>query len=63
MSHEIQSAGQSAPREPYCKPVLKLVPLRADEAVLGACKSTATGQGPGHASCKYSGASCSTIGS
>jgi hypothetical protein len=45
-------------RKPYSRPHLRQVPLRPDEAVLGACKVT-SGAGPG----QTCGVLCSTAGS
>lgn len=38
------------PKKPYTKPEVKQVPLRPEEAVLGACKISGTG-GPDGADC------------
>jgi hypothetical protein len=54
---------QSAPRKkaPYEKPLLHQVPLRPEEAVLGACKTVGS-SGPVSGSCSMP-VSCSSIGS
>ena len=54
--HSVQS-----PKKPYVKPSLKKVPLRAEEAVLGFCKSS-TAAGPLKGQCTTVPA-CSTAGS
>ena len=48
-------------KKPYIKPQIKQVLLRAEEAVLGSCKTTAAA-GPAQAKCKVAG-KCSVIGS
>lgn len=48
-------------RRPYKKPEITQVPLRPEEAVLGACKTRNT-SGPGQATCRAP-AACSSIGS
>lgn len=50
--------GLSAPRKPYEKPEIKEVPLRPEEAVLGACK-TASRSGPAQVRCSFP-TSCSS---
>jgi hypothetical protein len=45
-------------RRPYTKPHIQEVPLRPEEAVLGACK-TATASGPAQAKCTFP-SSCSS---
>jgi hypothetical protein len=64
---EPYSSSASAPepqeklaRRPYTKPSIVRVELRAEEAVLGACK-TASGNGPGLAQCSLT--ACSSIAS
>lgn len=49
---------RTTPRKLYQKPVLEIVRLRPEEAVLGACK-VASGSGPAGAC----GISCQTFGS
>ncbi len=44
-----QNKGQ--PKKPYMKPEVKQVPLRPEEAMLGACKTAASGGGPVSANC------------
>lgn len=53
--------GTGGKRKPYEKPQVSQVLLRAEEAVLGSCKTTAA-VGPAQAHCKVAG-KCSTIGS
>ena len=48
-------------KKSYVKPEVKQIELRAEEAVLGACKSGATA-GPGSGTCTVPTA-CSTVGS
>jgi hypothetical protein len=48
-------------KKPYAKPEVKQVELRAEEAVLGACKTDAH-RGPGSTNCRIPTA-CSTQGS
>ncbi len=49
------------PKKPYSKPEVRQVPLRPEEAVLGACKSGAS-SGPAQATCNVP-LTCSSIGS
>jgi len=57
MAHE-----QEGKKRPYVKPEIQQVALRAEEAVLGACKGTG-GSGPGGGgSCRHPTA-CSSQGS
>lgn len=51
----------NALRKSYTKPQIQQVPLRPEEAVLGACK-TSTVSGPAQATCN-SPAPCSSSGS
>jgi hypothetical protein len=51
---------QQGQKKPYTKPVVTSVPLRPEEAVFGACKTSASA-GPGSGSCTIPG--CSTAGS
>jgi hypothetical protein len=53
------SRGHTKQKKPYSKPEVKQVPLRPDEAVLGACK-TQGGAGPIGGFC---GVTCSVAGS
>ena len=46
-------------RKPYTKPQIQVVPLRPDEAVLGACK-TASVSGPAQHRCN-SPSACSSL--
>jgi hypothetical protein len=39
-------------RKPYAKPQIQEVPLRPEEAVLGACKTSAV-SGPAQAKCSF----------
>jgi hypothetical protein len=48
-------------KKPYVKPEVKEVPLRPEEAVLGACKSNGQA-GPAQATCAVP-APCATLGS
>ena len=50
--------GLSEPKKPYQKPEIKEVPLRPEEAVLGACK-TASRSGPAQVRCSFP-TSCSS---
>ena len=46
-------ANEHARKKPYYKPQLIQVPLRPDEAVLGACKTTSgSTAGPGGSNCR-----------
>jgi hypothetical protein len=47
------------PKKPYAKPQIQEVPLRPDEAVLGACKTAAV-SGPAQHRCSTSGG-CSSL--
>lgn len=58
---ETQNQGREA-RRVYQAPVMALVQLRPEEAVLAACKSS-TVTGPGESGCAPLGVNCSTIGS
>jgi hypothetical protein len=49
-------------KRPYEKPQVKQVVLKPDEAVLGACKTTAIA-GPAQSRCNNGGLRCSVIGS
>ena len=57
MAHE-----QDRIKRPYVKPEIQQIALRAEEAVLGACKGTAGG-GPGAGSGCRRPSPCSSIGS
>lgn len=48
------------PKKPYQKPELKQIPLRPEEAVLGACKTTGV-SGPATSNCGTF--MCSAVGS
>jgi hypothetical protein len=54
-------AGSKRPKKPYSKPELKQVLLKAEEAVLGACKNSSKA-GPGHFKCN-SPSCCNVLGS
>jgi hypothetical protein len=54
-----KSRGQ--PRKPYSKPEVRQIPLRPEEAVLGACKSAASA-GLAQSTCNYI-STCPVIGS
>jgi len=56
------SQHRAARRKPYVKPEIMRVELRAEEAVLGSCKS-ATVTGPTGATCTDIISTCSTTGS
>jgi hypothetical protein len=43
--------GTRLQKKPYTKPEVKQVPLRPEEAVLGFCKTQATGGGPSSPTC------------
>jgi len=47
-------------KRPYTKPEIQEVPLRPEEAVLGACK-TATASGPAQARCTFPSACSSPL--
>jgi len=58
-----KSSGKA--KKPYVRPEVKQIPLKPEEAVLGACKETDIG-GPGLPSgsaCGQGVSPCSTIGS
>jgi hypothetical protein len=59
-----KAPGREKPRagKPYAKPSMKRVHLKPEEAVLGACKSSAQ-YGPVTAGCGSAGVPCSAIGS
>jgi hypothetical protein len=61
MKHE-EKAGAWGQKKPYVKPELRQVPLRPEEAVLGNCKMSGLGPGPGDANCQPV-VPCVTIGS
>jgi hypothetical protein len=49
---------QGAPRKkPYAKPAVTRIRLQAEEAVLGACKTSATGAGMHPSGCRLCGIS------
>jgi hypothetical protein len=53
-----QNHDNPRPKKPYQKPELIQVPLRPEEAVLGACKGTSAGPGGGFcnpSTCKATG--------
>lgn len=58
---ETQNQGREA-RRVYQAPVMALVQLRPEEAVLGACKTSSTGTSPTLTPCQGP-TNCSTIGS
>jgi len=58
---DTQNQGREA-RRVYQAPVMALVQLRPEEAVLAACK-TGTIVGPGSSGCADLGVPCSTLGS
>jgi len=62
MAMEVKD-GNSAPgvRRTYEKPAIRQVPLRPEEAVLGFCRSSSGGVGPGSFSCLN--LNCRSIGS
>ncbi len=47
-------------KKSYQKPQVNRVKLAVDEAVLGACKVTASGSGPAASCCTLSATQCST---
>jgi hypothetical protein len=53
--------GAMQPKKPYSKPEVRQVPLRPEEAVLGACKSSSA-VGMAQATCDFVSA-CNVIGS
>jgi hypothetical protein len=61
------ATSQEAPaprnRRPYAAPVVERVPLRPEEAVLGACKNVTAGSGPRQPSSCRMVSACSAIGS
>jgi len=60
MSMSLQD--ETKAKKPYTKPKAKRVLLKPEEAVLGACKTTAIA-GPAQTKCNNGGLRCSTIGS
>lgn len=52
MDESTPTAGPGEPRKRYEKPEIKEVPLRPEEAVLGACK-TASRSGPAQVRCSF----------
>jgi hypothetical protein len=59
MTDDTRSGGEAnGPRQPYVKPQIQEVPLRPEEAVLGACK-TAGRSGPAQFRCTVP-SSCSS---
>jgi hypothetical protein len=61
MQDDEQSERTPNQRRPYLRPEITRVPLRPEEAVLGACKSAGIG-GPVDADCTVP-VGCSSIGS
>jgi len=59
--NDIRKPVSDSPKKPYVRPVVKRVPLKPEEAVLGACKSSGI-SGPVQSRCTIP-APCSTIGS
>jgi hypothetical protein len=59
VSDEPRNQPDSDGRKPYVKPQIQEVPLRPEEAVLGACK-TASISGPAQAKCSFP-SSCSSL--
>jgi len=59
---ETQNQGREA-RRVYQAPVMALVQLRPEEAVLSACKTSSTGSSPSFTPCSEPAVPCSTIGS
>jgi hypothetical protein len=53
--------GAMQPRKPYSKPEVRQIPLRPEEAVLGACKSASTA-GLAQSTCNFI-STCPIIGS
>ncbi len=51
--------GMSVGKKPYVKPEIREVPLRPEEAVLGACK-TSSRSGPAQVRCSFP-TSCSSL--
>jgi hypothetical protein len=47
-------------KKPYTKPALTRIRLQAEEAVLGACKASATGSGMSPSACSLCGVSYSS---
>jgi hypothetical protein len=58
MKEKCESQG-GRKRRPYVKPAVKQVPLRPEEAVLGACKLAGTA-GPVDSACNPAGSPCYT---
>jgi hypothetical protein len=61
----VKPDNEPAKKKPYAKPEVRRVMLRAEEAVLGACKTASSGQsGPGGSGNRCSVPSaCSSLGS
>jgi hypothetical protein len=57
-----RSDGDRKELKPYTKPEVQQVALRAEEAVLGSCK-TANTSGPGQARCSGPPSACSSLAS
>jgi hypothetical protein len=61
MQQRREGSGEIPRKRAYEKPVVRRVPLRPDEAVLGKCKTSNTG-GPLHGTCSTI-PMCNTVGS
>jgi hypothetical protein len=59
VNDESRPSSNDAAKKPYAKPQIQEVPLRPEEAVLGACK-TASISGPAQAKCSFP-SSCSSL--
>lgn len=52
MNDQTRNDRADQPRKPYAKPQIQEVPLRPEEAVLGACKTGST-SGPAQSKCSF----------
>jgi hypothetical protein len=52
VSDQPQDNQSNEPKRPYAKPQIQEVPLRPEEAVLGACKTSSV-SGPAQAKCSF----------
>jgi hypothetical protein len=54
--------GAQRAKKPYSEPTLIQVPLKPEETVLGSCKTSGSGAGPGGTTC-HSPSACSSLAS
>jgi hypothetical protein len=60
VNDEAQNNPTDGSKKPYAKPQIQEVPLRPEEAVLGACKTSSV-SGPAQAKCSFPSACSSQL--